>query len=158
VNGLEQFAAPLCLLEQYRNEPVQLLIVEMLDGVGQVLWQDVPPLLRRGLRCPWRWRWLSGPRRREQIGGLLAEAIVSHADEHAVTGFRKQPEAAIVLQGTMNGPVKDSRGYRQTAGGPKGWPSGLIRRLTLAPGPAPCPGRLGPLCPSCPLFRALPRR
>jgi hypothetical protein len=108
VNGLEQFAAPLCLLEQYRNEPVQFSIVEMLDGVGQVLWQDVPPLLRRGLRCSWRWRWLpERRRRREQIEGCLRSAIAFHAEDHAVTGFRKQPEAAIGPQGTMNGPVKD---------------------------------------------------
>jgi hypothetical protein len=49
----------------------------MFDGVGQVLWQDMPSLLRRrDLLC--RWRWLSGRRRQEQIGGCLLSAIASH--------------------------------------------------------------------------------
>jgi hypothetical protein len=109
VNVLEQFAAPFCLLQQYRDEPIQFSIVEMLDGIGQVLWQDMPLLLRRrGLLWPWRWVWWpEGPRRREQIEGCLRSAIAFHAEDHAVTGFRKQPEAAIGPQGTMNGPVKD---------------------------------------------------
>ena len=51
----------LSLFERRCNEQVQFSIIEMFDGVGQVLWRDMRPLLRG--RVPCRWGRRSGRRR-----------------------------------------------------------------------------------------------
>jgi hypothetical protein len=76
----QQSAAPFRLFERSRNKQVQFSIVELFDGFGQVLRQNMAPILRKGdLLCRWSWRWLFGRcRRREQIGSCLLSAVTSH--------------------------------------------------------------------------------